>query len=61
MPYLISEKSSSSMKNMMALAKVSRLPSPRVIKSHLPFYLLHPQLLDTSKVLLLGGLANVTD
>lgn len=29
---------------------IERIPSPRVIKSHLPFSLLHPQLLDTSKV-----------
>ena len=29
---------------------IERIPSPRVIKSHLPFSLLHSQLLDTSKV-----------
>ena len=29
---------------------LSKLPSPRIIKTHLPFYLLHPKLLDTSKV-----------
>ena len=26
------------------------MSSPRVIKSHLPFYLLHPELLNTAKV-----------
>ncbi|XP_046451193.1 luciferin sulfotransferase-like isoform X2 [Daphnia pulex] len=30
---------------------IERIPSPRVIKSHLPFSLLHPQLLDISKVI----------
>ena len=32
------------------LSKIDELPSPRLIMSHLPFYLLHPDLLDTSKV-----------
>ena len=32
------------------LNSVDKMPSPRILKSHLPFYLLHPQLLDTSKV-----------
>jgi len=27
------------------------MPSPVVVKSHLPFYLLHPNLLDTSKAI----------
>lgn len=26
------------------------MPSPRIIQTHLPFYLLHPDLLETSKV-----------
>ena len=30
---------------------ISKMTSPLVIKSHLPFYLLHPKLLDTSKVI----------
>ena len=30
--------------------EIDKLPSPRVVKSHLPFYLLHPELLYTSKV-----------
>jgi len=32
------------------LEQIESRPSPRVIKSHLPLYLLHPKLLDTSKV-----------
>jgi hypothetical protein len=32
------------------LDQIESRPSPRVIKSHLPLYLLHPKLLDTSKV-----------
>nr|CAH0099007.1 unnamed protein product [Daphnia galeata] len=35
---------------MLTLDKVEKMPSPRVIKSHLPFYLLNPKLLDTCKV-----------
>ncbi|KZS03672.1 Sulfotransferase family cytosolic 1B member, partial [Daphnia magna] len=37
-------------KMMVTLEKVEEMPSPRIIKSHLPFYLLHPKLLDTCKV-----------
>lgn len=33
-----------------SLDNYSQLPSPRVLRSHLPFYLLPPSLLDTSKV-----------
>jgi hypothetical protein len=29
---------------------IANMPSPRVIKCHLPFYMLNPHLLDTSKV-----------
>ena len=32
------------------LPALDRMESPRVIKSHLPFYLLSPNLLDTAKV-----------
>ena len=32
------------------LDSYDKMPSPRMFKSHLPFYLLHPELLDTSKV-----------
>lgn len=32
------------------LDQLERMKSPRVLKSHLPLYLLHPELLDTSKV-----------
>ncbi len=32
------------------LDSFDKMPSPRMFKSHLPFYLLHPELLDTSKV-----------
>lgn len=30
--------------------EIDQMPSPRVIRPHLPFYLLHPDLLDTCKV-----------
>nr|CAH0102991.1 unnamed protein product [Daphnia galeata] len=33
------------------LNSFDKMPSPRIFKTHLPFYLLHPELLDTSKVL----------
>lgn len=29
---------------------IDKKPAPRVIKTHLPFYLMHPKLLETSKV-----------
>lgn len=32
------------------LDQLERMKSPRVFKTHLPLYLLHPELLDTSKV-----------
>ena len=32
------------------LEKIDQLPSPRVIKTHMPFYLLNPALLDACKV-----------
>ena len=32
------------------LNSFEKMPSPRIFKSHLPFYLLHPELLDTAKV-----------
>ena len=35
---------------LTTLDKIEAMPSPRMIKSHLPLYLLHPKLLDTSKV-----------
>jgi len=35
---------------MMTAAKIDKMPSPRVIRPHLPFNLLPPKLLDTSKV-----------
>ena len=30
--------------------QIDRKPSPRIIKTHLPFYLMHPKLLETAKV-----------
>ena len=36
---------------MYDLNEIERMNSPRIFKSHLPFFLLHPKLLDTSKVL----------
>ena len=35
------------------LEKMSDLPSPRVLKSHLPAYLLPPALLDTCKAIII--------
>ena len=40
-------------KLIMSLEMIENMLSPRVIKSHLPFHLLHPKLLDTSKVSLI--------
>ena len=37
---------------------ISAMPSPVVVKSHLPFYLLHPKLLDTSKAALIQKTRN---
>ena len=33
------------------LGEIDNMQSPRVLKSHLPFYLLNPKLLDTCKVI----------
>ena len=33
---------------------INSMPSPRIIKPHLPLYLLHPEIIDTSKVILLN-------
>jgi len=33
------------------LDDIDKMSSPRVLKSHLPFYLLNPKLLDTCKVI----------
>jgi hypothetical protein len=38
------------MDNLITIDKIEEMTSPRVIKSHLPFYLLPPKLLDTAKV-----------
>jgi len=35
---------------LITLDKIEEMPSPRIIKSHLPFYLLPPRLVDTCKV-----------
>ncbi|XP_046641045.1 sulfotransferase 1B1-like [Daphnia pulicaria] len=49
--YLISpDKMPQEIRECWALESLDKRPSPRVIKSHLPFNLLPPQLLDTSKV-----------
>ena len=50
MPYL-SAMSGPMTYMLMTVNKVEKLPSPRVIRPHLPFYLLPPELLDTAKVL----------
>lgn len=33
-----------------SIEKMEQLPSPRILKSHLPFHLLPPRLLNTAKV-----------
>ena len=38
------------MDNLITIDKIEEMTSPRVIKSHLPFYLLPQKLLDTAKV-----------
>jgi len=38
------------MDNLITIEKIEQMTSPRVIKSHLPFQLLPPNLLDTAKV-----------
>ena len=35
---------------MLPLEEYDQVPSPRLIRPHFPFYLLHPELLDTCKV-----------
>ena len=34
----------------MTIEMYDKVPSPRLIRPHMPFYLLHPDLLDTCKV-----------
>lgn len=50
MPYLSNMDMGPMGKMLLTVDKVEQLPSPRVIRPHLPFYLLPPELLDTSKV-----------
>lgn len=52
MPYIVSPKTAPPelVKIMLPLEAVDQMPSPRVIKSHLPFNFLNPNLLDTCKV-----------
>ena len=50
MPYL-SNKMQAMREMFMNVDKVEQLPSPRVLRPHLPFNLLPPQLLDTTKVI----------
>ena len=38
-------------KGSVSLESIDKITTPRVIKSHLSFHLLHPRLLDISKVL----------
>jgi len=45
------DRASELQKFIPTLEQIEARPSPRVIKSHLPLYLLHPKLLDTSKVI----------
>lgn len=37
-------------RHVLKLQVREKMPSPRIIQTHLPFYLLHPDLLETSKV-----------
>ena len=34
-------------------SQIKEKPAPRIIKPHLPFYLLHPTLVETAKVIIL--------
>lgn len=38
--------------------ELENMPSPRVIKSHMPLYMFNPELLNTSKVDQLSGILN---
>lgn len=38
--------------NLITLETIDKMSSPRVIKTHQPSFTLHPQLLDTCKVLI---------
>lgn len=38
--------------DIITIDQIEKMPSPRVLKCHLPFYLLPPNLLDTAKVIL---------
>jgi hypothetical protein len=49
MPYL-STRMQTMREMFMNVDKVEQLPSPRVIRPHMPMYLLPPTLLDTAKV-----------
>jgi hypothetical protein len=49
MPFMSSEIEMSPRMSEM-FESFDKMPSPRIFKSHLPFYLLHPELLDTCKV-----------
>ncbi|KAK4023113.1 hypothetical protein OUZ56_008544 [Daphnia magna] len=52
-PYLTpaqSENGPLELNKMVPVKAIETMPSPRLIKTHLPLYLLHPKLLDTSKV-----------
>ena len=51
MPYLTSDPAMLAQIIKM-MGNVDKMPSPRVIKTHLPFFLLHPNLLETSKVII---------
>ncbi|XP_057376853.1 sulfotransferase 1A3-like isoform X1 [Daphnia carinata] len=44
------ERMPQEIRDCWSLESMAKRPSPRIIKSHLPFYLLPPKLLDTCKV-----------
>lgn len=41
---------------MREVEEIDQMTETRVVKSHLPLYLLHPKLLDTSKVSIITDL-----
>ncbi len=48
-------------RDVIKLEVREKMPSPRILQTHLPFYLLHPDLLDTAKVLISSALREEKD
>ena len=51
LPYMWTVPQDLTLGDMFTTDKLDAMESPRVIKSHLPFYLLPPKLIDTCKVI----------